>query len=151
MRWRKQVSDALSVRSRALKTANSEATIAMPRALSEALKRWEPYRLQHPPSMTIPPCPWIIPNAHRTAPWDHAASGYKPTDQLRASGERCGLEGITAQSLRRAFSSAAVAAGVPLEIAARQCRHSEEVARQYYVSKEVQGLRDALDGFSYGP
>jgi integrase len=143
---------AIQPHGKALKNANSQATICLPRALSRALLDWERWRLRRPPSMAIPPgCPWVLPNLHATGPWHRCAFGYRPTDQLKAAGERCGLAGVTAQSLRRSFITAAVASGIPLEVAAAQARHDPEVARKYYLDPDVSNLKAHLDGFGYAP
>lgn len=132
-----------------LKTHTSAQPVAMPDALAEILRAWLPHRLEAPAAMKLPSCPWLIPNLTRRGPWIGGTSGYRPTDAVRAAGVRAGVEGLTLQSLRRAFSTAAIAAGVPSMIVARQCRHSEDVSRQWYVSREVSMLTEALKSWSY--
>lgn len=135
-----------------LKNAGSEAIIAMPAALRSAVAAWLPFRLEGPESMSIDPAlPWLIPGATRRGPWEGGSVGRRPVDQVRAAGERAGVAGVavTLQSLRRAFVTHSRASGVPSSLAAQQCRHSEQVATDWYLGRELDSLKGALEGFSY--
>jgi integrase len=132
------------------KTPGSAAPICMPVALSAVLREWEPYRLERPESIVVPAdLPWLYPGALCRGPWTGGPSGGRAVDALQAAGERAGVAGLTFQQLRRTFVSSTRDAGVPSHVVARQCRHSEEVSRDWYLARDLTMLTDHLRGFTY--
>jgi integrase len=134
-----------------LKTAASEAPIAIPPALVPILEAWLEHRLDHPEGMTLPAeVPWMFPGALRKSPWVHAASGHKPVDKLKAVAARAGVPGMTFQALRRSWCTRAEGLGIPQSMITRQARHADEsTTRRYYQQRDIDALRAAVDGFTY--
>jgi integrase len=138
---------------RKLKTAASEAPVAVPAALVPILTGWLEHRLDHPAGMVLPPAeeiPWMFPGTRRRCPWVNGAPGHEPVDRLKIVAARAGVEGMTFQGLRRSWCTRAEGLGIPQSLITRQARHtSEQTTRRYYQQRDLDALRDAVNGFTY--
>jgi integrase len=100
-----------------------------------------------PPAASVP---WMFPGSTRVNAWTQGAAGTRPLDQLQAIAKKAGIEGVTFQSLRRSWATAAEGLGLPQGMITRQCRHaSEETTRRWYQQRDLDSLHDAVDGFDF--
>ena len=98
-----------------------------------------------PPAGAIP---WLWPGSMRRGPWRSGPPGCRPLLRLKAVALRAGVADMTFQSLRRSWATIAEARGVPQAMITRQCRHtSEETTRKWYQQRDLDSLRDAVEGF----
>jgi integrase len=136
-----------------LKTDASVQPVAMPRVLRPILTDWAGHRLDSPVDVDVLPAgsvPWMFPGSRRTGAWIGGSPGQKPVQRLEAVAARAGVSGMTFQSLRRTWATAAEAAGIPQALLTRQLRHSsEETTKRWYQQRDLDSLRGAIDGFDY--
>lgn len=136
-----------------LKTDASAQPVILPKALKPILTDWLRHRLDARRGFDLPTAaeiPWVFPGSTRTCAWVGGSSGVRPMDCLRAAATRAGVPRMTFQSLRRSFATAAEAAGIPQAMITRQCRHSsEETTKRWYQQRDLDSLRDAVEGFDY--
>lgn len=138
---------------RRLKTEGSAQPLAMPVALVPILEEWLPRRLDHPEGFPLPPVdriPWVFPGSNRVSAWTGGPPTCSPSGRLKAVAERAGIDHITWQMLRRTFTTRAEALGVPQALITRQARHTDvETTKRWYQQRDVDALKDALEGFDY--
>jgi integrase len=134
-----------------LKTDASEAPVAIPPPLVPILESWLEHRLDRPEGFELPAeVPWMFPGSTRRCAWVNGPPGGEPVDRLKAVAARAGVEGMTFHALRRSWATRAEALGIPQALITRQCRHtSEATTRRWYQQRDLNALRDAVEGFEF--
>jgi integrase len=120
-------------RRRGLKTRSSSANLPMPAELGRVLAAWMP----------LTGCEWLFPGATRTGPWLEGPPGLKAIDQVKALGQRAGVEGLTIASFRHTFASLAEGWGLGETVLQRLLRHSNPRTQRFYRHELPAVLREA--------
>lgn len=132
----------LVVARRRLKTAAAAQPVPAPAELVEALEGWIPR------AGSV----WMFPNQRRSGPWSGGSPGYRPVDQLKAAGLVVGVEGLTWQSLRHSWATAAEGPwGLGEGQIQRVLRHTRPMTSRGYRHADVAnlaaiGARVSLEG-----
>jgi integrase len=136
-----------------LKTDAAAQALVVPRALVPILSDWTIHRLDAPRGFVMPSAediPWMFPGSTRTCAWTGGGAGFKPVDCLKSAALEAGIEGVTFQSLRRSWATAAERVGIPQAMISRQCRHtSVETTRKWYQQRDMNSLKETVSGFDY--
>ena len=140
-------------RSRRMKTEMSSQPVPMPTALVPILEEWMGHRLDipEPPAVSVPDCPFLFPNVTRTNAWTGGPWGFRPIDQLKAAGERAGVQDFTFLSLRHSYATHAESWGLSAPMIQRVLRHTTVRTQQHYRHADVANMRAAVDGIDFGP
>ncbi len=125
-----------------LKTTGSEAPVPMPPALQPTLRGW----LTH-----LGSCPWLFPGSTREGPWVAGALGKRPIDALRRLGEMAGIEGLTFQSFRHSFATAAEGFGLSVPQIQRCMRHTGPATQNWYRHADLDAMRASVAGIDFRP
>lgn len=126
---------------RRLKTSASAGPVAMHPRLREALAEWRP---SSRPT-------YVLCQRRADRPWTQGSPGYRPTDDLKALGERAGVRGVTMLSLRKTWATHAESAwGLTHEQARRVLRHTSEATGDWYRQFDLPNLRRIAERIDYG-
>jgi integrase len=109
-------------RRRGLKTRSSAAHLPIPAELGRVLAAWIP----------LTGCDWLFPGAKRQGPWLEGPPGFKAIDQIKALGQRAGVQGLTIASFRHTFASLAEGWGLSELELQRTLRHSSNLTQKFY-------------------
>jgi integrase len=125
---------------RPLKTTASAAPVPIAAELAELLAEW---RLRCASE-------WVIPTRSRRRPWTGGTYGRRPTDALRAAGERAGVMGFTPQSLRHSLATHLAGWwGLGPKQVQQVLRHSTVKTQDRYVHADLANLVEAVGSFTY--
>jgi integrase len=116
------------------KTRKSAARIPLASRANEVMRAW------------VPLCgeSWLFPGVRLKAPWLGGCPGYKPLDEVRAAGERAGIEGLTIDSFRKTIGTLAKFWGLnQLEVKAL-LRHTTTETQKFYDEETVESLRPGV-------
>jgi integrase len=117
-----------------LKTEGSQAPFGLPPRLIEVLRDWEQDKT----------CTWVFPNSQHK-PWKTGGPGFRPFDQLKALGERAGVQGANWKRFRHALSTHGKQRfGMSREQVKAQLRHTTEKTQEYYTHDDLDNLREAV-------
>jgi integrase len=120
-------------RRRGLKTRSSAAHLPIPAELGRVLAAWMP----------LTGCDWLFPGAKRQGPWLDGPPGLKAIDQIKALGERAGVEGLTIASFRHTFASLAEGWNMSELELQRLLRHSRIRTQRAYRHELPAVLKEA--------
>jgi integrase len=137
-----------------LKTISSAAPVPLPEALSPILESWMTHRMDEPEGgfPSPPNCPCLFPNVTRSNVWKDGCPGTRPLDQLKAAGERVGVEGFTFLSLRHSFATHAEGAwGLSPAQIQRCLRHTSIRTQDHYRHFDLANMRASTCGIDFGP
>ncbi|HMF38286.1 MAG TPA: site-specific integrase [Isosphaeraceae bacterium] len=84
------------------KTVSSAAELAIAEPLADVLGRWIPRT----------GCKWLFPGRRLLGPWLHGYQGTKPLDQVKAAGQRAGIEGLTILGFRKSIGTLSKSWGI---------------------------------------
>ena len=125
-----------------LKTELSAQPVPIPDALATILANWLPHTGSD----------WVFPGVTRKGPWINGPRGHRPLDQLRAAGERAGVQDLTFLSLRHSFATNGESAwGLSREVIQRILRHADQTTQNWYRHADTDNLRRAVGGIGFGP
>lgn len=94
---------------------------------------------------------WAFPGARFTSPWTSGSPGQKPLDCLKAVGLRCGIVGLTFQSLRHSFiTHSAGPWRVPDLISQRIAGHTSRATTDGYRGYDSSNMSAAVECISFG-
>ena len=138
-------------RTKLLKTEMSSQPVPIPTALVPILESWMVHRLDIPESSwSLDDCPWLFPGVTRKNAWEGGAPGCRPLDQLKAAGERAGVQGLTFQSLRHSWATHAESWGMSDVMIQRVLRHTTTRTQLRYRHPDLDNMRSAVDGIDFG-
>jgi integrase len=121
------------------KTLHSAATLPLALPLHEVLRLWLPRT----------GCQWVFPGVRLSGPWTQGAPGTKPLDQIRAAGERAGIEGLTILGFRKTIGTLGKTFGLgPLEVQ-KLLRHTSTKTQDLYDEADPETLRPAVNRFHF--
>jgi integrase len=133
-----------------LKTTASAQPVPIPDALVPILADWLAHRLDAPPGVVVPACPWLIPCINRKVPWLHGALGAKSLDVFQDAAERAGIQGATLQALRRSWATHAEYHGLGPAMIQRVLRHtSGRTAERWYRKADLPNMREVCKGIDF--
>jgi integrase len=135
-------------RSRRMKTEMSAQPVPMPAALIPILESWMAYRSDG--SEGLPDCPFLFPGVARKGAWNGGPPGHKPIDQIKAAGERAGVQGFTFLSLRHSYATHAESWGLSPSMIQRVLRHTTLATQKGYRHADIYNMRSAVDGIGFG-
>ena len=123
------------------KTRRSAARIPIAEPLADVLALWLPRT----------GCRWVFPGVECRGPWLSGCPGYKPLDEIRAAGERAGIDGLTIAGFRKTIGTLAKTWGLgQLEVKAL-LRHSNTETQRWYDEEQVETLRPAVAQIRFAP
>lgn len=126
---------------RRLKTRKSRREVVLPVELVPILDRWLPEGGSR----------WAFPGARRKSPWVGGSPGRKPLDELKAAGERCGVKGLTFQSLRHSYVTHSQGPWrVPDLLTQQLCGHTRRETTEGYRGFDRANAIEAVAGISLG-
>jgi integrase len=139
-------------RSRRMKTESSAQPVPMPAALIPILENWLAYRMDVPEGRLQSPsdCPFLFPGVTRKNAWTGGPPGHRPIDQVKAAGERAGVQGFTFLSLRHSYATHAESWGLSPAMIQRVLRHTTMKTQNHYRHADVDNMRAAVDGIGFG-
>jgi integrase len=120
-------------RRRGLKTRSSAAHLPIPAELGKVLAAWIP----------LTGCEWLFPGARLEGPWLEGPPGHKAIDQVKALGQRAGIEGLTIASFRHTFASLSESWGIGETALQRILRHTNPRTQKFYRHELPEVLREA--------
>ncbi|SIO60098.1 Phage integrase family protein [Singulisphaera sp. GP187] len=123
------------------KTRASIAAVPIPGELSPILERW------------LIECgsPWVFPGVRRIGPWTGGPPGHKPLDQIKALGERAGVDGLTILSFRHSFATHSRRWGMSDATLKSILRHTTIRTQKHYLHADADNLRAAAETVSFTP
>lgn len=125
---------------RPLKTRASRAVLPMPPKLVEVLAWWAPQT----------DCDWLFPGAWRMGPWLSGSPKLRPTEQIKALGQRAGVEGFTPLSIRHTFATLAEGWGWGDAMIQRFLRHTTPFTQRGYRHAHLPQMSAAADRIRFG-
>jgi integrase len=134
-------------RSQRLKTEMSAQPVPLPPAVVPILESWLAYRTDG--SEGLPDCPFLFPGVRRLGPWKGGPPGLRPIDQIKAAGERAGVQGLTFLSLRHSYATHAESWGLSPAMIQRVLRHSSLQTQKHYRHADLANMRSAVDGIEF--
>jgi integrase len=139
-------------RSLRLKTEASAQPVPMPSALIPILESWLAHRMDIPEQgfKSPPDCDFLFPGVTRKSAWKGGPSGTRPLDQLKAAGERAGVQGVTFMSFRHSYATHAESWGLSAPMIQRVLRHTTVKTQRHYRHADVANLRAAVEGIDFG-
>lgn len=121
------------------KTLASSARLPIAAPLAAVLALWMPRT----------GCRWVFPGARLRGPWAGGPPGATPLDQVRAAGERAGVENLTILAFRKTLGTLAKSWGFSqLELKAL-LRHTSIHTQTWYDEDDVEVLRPAADRITF--
>jgi integrase/recombinase XerD len=130
-----------------LKTAGSEAVLALPPAIVPQLREWMTNRMSRPPGFTVDDenCVWVFPTTRRLArsPWASGGPGCKPTHVIKAVAAEVGVA-LTPLTLRHSMATHLLHWGAGKAMIKRILRHSNERTQESYLHDDLDNLRDTM-------
>lgn len=114
------------------KSAGSAATIPFGERLAAVLADWIPRT----------GCRWLFPGTRRGGPWTSGGPGVRPLDQVRALGDRAGVQ-LWQKSGRKSVGTNARGAGLTGLERQGLFRHADLATGDLYDEQSVEGLRPA--------
>jgi integrase len=135
-------------RSKRMKTEKSAQPVPMPAALVPILEGWLEHWADGPEG--LPECPFLFPGVTRVGPWNGGPPGHRPIDQIKAAGERAGVQGFTFLSLRHSYATHAESWGLSAAMIQRVLRHTTLGTQKHYRHADVDNMRNAVDGIGFG-
>jgi integrase len=120
-------------RRRGMKTRSSSARLPIPAELGRVLATWIP----------LTGCEWLFPGARLEGPWLEGPPGHKAIDQVKALGQRAGIEGLTIASFRHTFASLSESWGIGETALQRILRHTNPRTQKFYRHELPEVLREA--------
>ncbi len=127
------------VAGKAVKTRASAAPVPMPPALVEVLRPWS----------TRCGSPWLFPGVTLKGPWTGGPPGHKPLDQVKALGQRAGVEGLTILSFRHSFGTHSRRWGLSDLMLKAILRHTTLRTQKHYIHADPEDLRHAAGAVTY--
>ena len=129
---------------RGVKTGKKgEAYLPLPDPLLDVLGQWIPF------------CggQWVIPACDVTKPWLSGGPSSRPLEQLRALGQRAGVEGVNFKVWRSTWATIAEGLwGLTEEQIQRILRHTTPLtSRQFYRHRDLANMRAHMAKVSYEP
>lgn len=128
---------------RDLKTRSSRRVVGASPELVTVLDWW------------IPRCgssEWLFPGVIRRGPWLGGSPGYRPLDQVRAAGERAGIEGLTIHSLRRSIATHARRLGLTRDDVQDLLGHADvETQDDWYREQDAENARELARRIRFRP
>lgn len=126
---------------RRLKTRRSKRRVPLTGESVKILADWLP----------ITGSVWAFPGARMNGPWIHGGPGYRPLDELKAAGERSGVNGLTFLSLRHSFiTHSAGPWQVPDLISQRIAGHTSRKTTDGYRGFDRENVLSAVASISFG-
>jgi integrase len=140
-------------RSKLLKTEMSSQPVPICLALVPILESWMGHCRDIPEaSIDSPPdCPYLFPGVTRVGAWTGGPPGSRPLDQLKAAGERAGVQEFTFQSLRHSWATHAESWGMSDVMIQRVLRHTTTRTQLRYRHPDLDNMRLAVDRIDFSP
>lgn len=121
------------------KTRASMRPVVAPALLCEILDWWVPQ------TDSI----WLFPTLSRVSPWTGGMPGYKPSEQMSAAGEECGVEGFIPLRLRHSWATEAERMGLSELQIQRQLGHARKTTQIHYRHPDMANQVEGIGGFSF--
>jgi integrase len=128
---------------RRLKTEGSGQPVPIPDALAPILADWI--------GRLARGCPHLFPGVTGKGPWTGGPPGHRPLDQIKAVGERAGVQGLTFLSLRHSFATHAESWGLSPAMLQRVLRHTLLATQTHYRHADADNMRAAVGRISFDP
>ena len=123
------------------KTVPSARTVPLHRQLYEVLCEWEPRCGSD----------FLTPGHRLRGPWK-GGPGYQPIDVFRDAAREAGIGDITIIAIRRTLATMSPAWGIDPEFRRQLLGHTDvETSETWYIQREVELLRTAVNRIHYGP
>ena len=88
---------------------------------------------------------FVFPQIRRDRPWLNGGPGYKPVDEVRAVGQRAGIEGVTLLRLRHTWATHAESLwGLSEPAIQRILRHTNPRTQRHYRHADAENLVSLL-------
>lgn len=119
------------------KTEASRQPVPMTTKCALVLAEW----IQHVPGK------FLFPQITADRPWILGKTGYRPLDEIKALGERAGVDGVTLHSLRHSYATHAESLWGFTDVQiARILRHTNVHTQKKYRHADLENLRRLTEG-----